>query len=156
MESPPPEPVSPAEPKFPRVVKAAGIIWIVVGGLILVVTLALVIDVLVLGHGPDGMVGAAVVFTGPCLALLGGVVLTFGVRTVRGRAGYMLAKGVASIIFGVLLGGPELVSLNPVAACFFLPLFVPGILALVGRADYKAWRNSRKSRAASAADSASR
>jgi hypothetical protein len=149
MEPKLPAPASPTGPKFPAVVMAAGTIWIALGGAILSLALVLVISSVVLKHGPNGMVGEMIkYFLAPCLTLVGTALLAAGIRTVRGRAHGMLSKGIASIAFGVLFfwattEHPEDLVISGGVALAFI---VPGVLALLGRADYRVWRLSRPAR----------
>ena len=133
------------EPKFPGIVLAAGIIWIVVGSAILLATvLAVLVSVLIRGEG-----SAESLFlwcwVGVCFSPFGGAFLFVGVQTVRGTAPDTLGNGIGSIIFSGLFGWLDLT--QPI--CWpGLALIVAGVLALVGRSQYKVWRKARKAKLA--------
>jgi hypothetical protein len=143
--------------KLPTTVLAAGIIWIVFGGLILlngVVMLALMLF-LAQRVGDRGAAGAYAV-GGMCgvlfIALVGGVFVHVGVTSIRGTAKDTLGNGIGSILFGVLIGGlgvlGSLATGQILQAVINLAtsagLLVAGVLALVGRPEYQAWRRQRK------------
>jgi hypothetical protein len=83
---------------------------------------------------------------GACLGLFGGAFIFVGAQTVRSTAADMLGNGVGSILFGILFGGLNLTFQGGGAG---LALLAAGILALVGRQEYKVWRKARKARSAS-------
>ena len=125
---------------MPGVVKAAGIIWIVVGGL------GLLGQLMSLGAGfrPQNILGLAIAVA----------FLVCGIQTVMGKAKDTLGNGIGSIVIGLLNGGflgyaaSNLPSAMAGAMMLFgapvvLGLLVGGILALVGRTGYKEWRAQR-------------
>jgi hypothetical protein len=155
---------------FPQKVKVAGLIWLTVGGLILVG--AVVSSVLILGGSgdhPGKAPGAGCV--GVLQLLVGLVFLHVGNQTVRGTARDTLGNGIGSLIFGLIslvYGGfmivavvvtlagrvkedavPVMVAFGIVAVLGIvagLGLLLAGILALVGRDDYQAWRREHAPR----------
>jgi hypothetical protein len=106
--------------------------------------------------GSGGERGAAVaVGVGVCggllLGLFGAVFVHVGVQSVRGTARDTLGNGIGSIIFGLLnLGSGTLqagagqVIQAGVGFLVGAGLIAAGVLALVGRSDYKAWRRAQK------------
>jgi hypothetical protein len=125
---------------MPGVVKAAGIIWIVVGAL------GVLGQLLSLGGGfrPQNIAGLVISVA----------FLIVGIQTITGKAKDTLGNGIGSIVIG-LLNGAFLVyvtsalpgALAGVALLFGAPvvlgLIAGGILALAGRARYKEWRIQR-------------
>ena len=139
----------PPAPKFPGVVLAAGITWIVLGGIILyqgVVGLALFADDTARFRGValDPPMQDRVRGFGAGLILFGGAFILAGILSVRGAASDTLGKGIGSILSGVfvavIIGGP---SLDIRGGGIGVGLVVAGILALVGRSEYLAWRGSQ-------------
>jgi hypothetical protein len=162
-----------ARTEFPRSVWAAGVIWIIFGGLILLITLVNVVANLALTPSappgtPAGAQGAAAAAQGTGLvctllfgAFVGGVFVHVGVQSVNGTAKDTLGNGVGSMIFALLYGGWAVVALlaalvvggtlgiilvigGGVNIISGVALLIAGILALIGRADYKAWRRAQK------------
>lgn len=145
VTAPDPVPVPLAAPKFPGIVMAAGIIWIIFGGLILMSLLAVAVLIPILVRGVDaGAALAGLASVAGCLGLFGGVFVMVGVQTVRGTAKDTMGNGVGSILFGLLNG----MNFDLQGGGLGLALVVAGILAIVGRADYKEWRRGRKALAA--------
>lgn len=145
--------VKPASPpvKFPGVVVAAGIIWIVLGGTVLYQGLA---GLLLFADEPAHVGGAAadpghrdrVRGFGTGLVAFGGAFILAGILSVRGATTDTLGKGIGSVLSGivvaVMVGGP---SLDIRGGGIGVGLVVAGLLALVGRSEYLAWRRSRAS-----------
>jgi hypothetical protein len=148
------------EPLYPSTVKAAGIIWIVFGCIILVnVALSFLLAASFTAAGEQALASAQ-----SCLGFVQVVFavafLYVGVQSVRGTAPGTLGNGIGSLIFGVLNIGPGLLATlaglrNPVllipgviGLLCGVALLVAGVLALVGTADYKAWREVHKPRKA--------
>lgn len=72
--------------------------------------------------------------------------LFVGVQTVRGRARDTLFSGLGAIVIGLL---PFLLAFNSLTLGLLRlldggTLLAAGILALLGRREYKAWRAARK------------
>ena len=145
--------VKPACPpaKFPGVVVAAGIIWIVLGGIVLyqgVAGLLLFADqpAYVGEAAADPTLQGRVRWFGAGLVAFGGAFILAGILSVRGAATDTLGKGIGSVLSGivvaVMVGGP---SLDIRGGGIGVGLVVAGILALVGRSEYLAWRRSRAS-----------
>jgi hypothetical protein len=142
--------------RFPVVVKIAGIAWISFGGLIALNSLILslmLIAARVPGGAPKGAIltGAGCVFV--FLGLIAAAFIFVGVQTVRGTAPGTVGNGIGSIVFGLLNVIPVIQQIAArgylqagLAVLFVLGLIGAGILALVGTADYKAWRKYKKSR----------
>jgi hypothetical protein len=156
------------EPDRPRTratvrgkVLAAGIIWIVFGCLSIAGALIQMMLVFV-GQadprpGPGGALGAFAVRALSscgilCGALFGAVFIHVGFQSIRGTAKDVLGNGIGSIIFGVLYTAIALIlplqaedlSLLVVAFLSFLALalYLAGVLALVARSEYKAFRQT--------------
>jgi hypothetical protein len=140
----------------PTTVKAAGVIWIVFGCLILLNAAAN----LALSVGRAQAAGG--MCTGWIAILFGAVFIHVGVQSIRGTARDTLGNGIGSIIFGLLNGGiGALLLLGALAtgrATALVPaiigginlvssvgLLAAGVLAILGREDYKAWRQMQKS-----------
>jgi hypothetical protein len=158
--------------EYPRSVWAAGVIWFIAGVLILVATLVnLVVGMaLTSAQAPGAQVVAATPPGGSICALLfgvfmGAVFIHVGEQSVNGTAKDTLGNGVGSMIFAMLNGvwgvliilfaaavwrflsrtaGILLAAIGGLNALSGLALLVAGILALIGRADYKAWRRAQK------------
>jgi hypothetical protein len=81
---------------------------------------------------------------GAGLVLFGGAIILAGILSVRGAATDTLGKGIGSILSGVfvavMVGGP---SLDIRGGGIGVGLVVAGLLALVGRSEYLAWRKSQ-------------
>jgi hypothetical protein len=138
-------------------VLAAGVIWIVFGSLVLLNFLFGVLVLMVLTppelRGP--ILGGAFC-TGLIVALFGGVFIHVGVQSISGTAKDTLGNGIGSIIFAGLIGGLGVFGLlaagaarggnwgGVVQAAIYLvvgaALITAGVLALIGRDGYRAWR----------------
>jgi len=171
--------------RYPKAVYAAGVIWIVIGALILLnAAVNLVVGLTQMGavpavkgpgipQGPgpaQGPPGGAVATTGVCPAVMGllfGVAFVHaGLQSTKGTARDTLGNAIGSIIIALLNGGFGVIVLLAGlagmavahAAGFILiviglisilagvGLFVAGILALIGRQEYKAWRQMERAR----------
>jgi hypothetical protein len=154
---------------LPNSAKTAGIIWIVFGGLIL---LSFAVQALTqLAFAPPEQRGPAIGGTfcgGLLVALFGGGFIFVGVQTLTGTAKDTLGNAIGSIIFAALLGGFAILMLTLVlgARAVGAPtnlawvglmvmviyglaaaaLLTAGVLALIGREGYKAYRRYRRSR----------
>jgi hypothetical protein len=101
-----------------------------------------------------GGVMAGAVCGGLFVALIGGVFIHVGVTTLGGTAKDTLGNGIGSIIFAALIGGGGVVRLVALGANWVelisglvnmlggAALLVAGILALVGRDGYRAYRHT--------------
>ena len=147
------------EPRFPRTVTAAGVLWIVVGGLFGPLSAVFLVLIVVAEHGPKGPLeemqkGCADFIFAVLLFLCAGLAALFlfvGIRCVRGTALDTLATGIGSLFFALLV-------CSSAAGVTFLPgvvvylllcgtmLLAAGILALVGRSQYKLWRQAQEAR----------
>jgi hypothetical protein len=142
-------------PQYPGSVRAAGIIWIILGGLIL---LSAGLNLLV-AFTDQPLVGGAYAAGRGCgvlfMALFGVVFLLVGIQNVNGTAKDTLGNAIGSIIFAALEFGIAVVTIVGTAAIGNLPiglivagiygfggmgLLLAGILALLGRRQYLAWR----------------
>jgi len=155
----------PATPGFPRTVMAAGIIWITVGCLILLNMLMLLL--LTFGPAAEGWReadAARSALMGLLLGLFGAAFIHVGVQSVRGTAHDTLGNGIGSIIFGLLQGGYAstlilgglalgaalggaaliIVFLAGISMLASTALLAAGVLALIGRQEYKDWRKWQK------------
>ncbi len=138
--------------------RAAGIIWTIFGGLILLNFAILALILLVLAPAaPPGTRGAAIGATmclGAFLGLIGGVFILVGIQTITGSARDTLGNGIGSIIFSLLIGGSGLVTLvggrgeaaNLIGGAINVlagaGLMAAGVMALIGRDQYRAWRQA--------------
>jgi hypothetical protein len=151
---------------YPTTVRIAGIVWIVFGGLILLSAAAN----LLLSFGmpaKSGAEGAGRAAGGICTVLLlvvfGAVFVHVGIQSIRGTAKDTLGNGMGSIVFGLLNLGYGVMLLGVGVAAGGMAtvigvlglavgfsagvgLLAAGVLALVGRQDYKAWRRAHKRR----------
>ncbi len=165
----------------PRLIRTAGIIWIIFGSLILINT---VVNFALVGAaarenaaaGANAADGAKVI-GGGCGSFVGiafGIAFLFvGTQSVNGTAKDTLGNGIGSIVIGLLNAGLGAVALLGGLALFTaiaqknagpgadqaaliititggvgllcgLGLILAGVLALMGRADYKAFRRAGK------------
>jgi hypothetical protein len=143
------------ESGFPITVMAAGIFWIVLGGVLVLVLLLALVGAFLVAQGREEK--GEVVFGGLCLGLviglIGGAFIFVGIQTVLGTARDTLGNGIGSIVFGVLNGGHGLgyaltreYLLSAVSFLCGVGLLTAGVLALVGRDRYKEWRRARRPR----------
>jgi hypothetical protein len=142
-----------SEPAYPVPVTIAGIAWIVFGALILVNLMVFLLAMFGLAALGQGAEKGAAIGGGACggliLGLFGAVFLHVGVQSVRGTARDTLGNGIGSILFGLLNMGAGVLQVAGgqilQAGLAFVPgagLIAAGVLALVGRRDYKAWRRA--------------
>jgi hypothetical protein len=132
----------------PGSVRAAGIIWVVFGSLLLLSSIALAAVVL-LGGLPGGLATFAR-YVGPVVAALALAFLYVGIRSIRGKARDLVGSSIGSFAFGALYvvsGVLQLGAGEPVAAGLSLVLgsglVGAGVLALSGRARYKERRTAQ-------------
>ncbi|HSQ55139.1 MAG TPA: hypothetical protein VLM40_05285 [Gemmata sp.] len=156
-------------PVCPTTVKFAGYAWISFGGLVLlnlIVYMALVYGQprapgatgggqgAAAGDGHAGGQGAAAV-GGVCgglvLALFGLVFMHVGLQSIRGTAKDTLGNGIGSIIFGLLNLASGVIQAQAeheiqagIGFLVGIGLLAAGVLALVGRGEYKEWRDALK------------
>jgi hypothetical protein len=150
------------EPDFPATVTVAGIIWIVIGGLsILQLLLMLVLPAAMpqakarpADQGQENVQRVAKGVGLCCGSLIGGAFIFVGAQSVRGTANDTLGNGIGSIVLGILqLAYSAIAALVRVSfldlaiGCILgIGLLVAGVIALLGRSDYKAWRESQMPR----------
>ena len=148
---------------FPASVRTAGIIWIVMGGLILVnagVNFLITVGAAA-AAGPGGGPQAAGGMCGVALAaLFGAAFIVVGVQTIKGTAKDTLGNAIGSFVFGLLNGGAGMlvilaglaigrglailfVVLGGISLIAGVALLAAGVLALVGRENYKTWRRAQ-------------
>src|SRR5262245_12892671 len=136
------------EPTLPKTVIAAGVIWIVFGSLILINLVAYLVQVYGQDRGgPREAVFVGGTIGGIIIGLVAAVFIHVGVQSVRGTANDTLGNGVGSIGFALfdffagvmqIRGGHNLQAGVSFLAGF--GLLLAGVLALVGRREYRAWR----------------
>jgi hypothetical protein len=130
----------------PRIITIAGWVWIIDGGLDLLLLASCAIS----GAIPDRFAmmdqfpTSFVTRLAPVVLGIG--FLFVGVQTVRGRARDTLFSGLGAIVIGLL---PFLLAFNSLTLGLLRlldggTLLAAGILALLGRREYKAWRAARK------------
>lgn len=151
---PPPEDFDdrphPADVPYPGKLRAAGIIWVVIGALILLFNgISLLIFMM---NAPPGAAFGAGVCAGGFVALFGGAFIFVGIQSITGTAPGTIANGIGSIIFGALvlgvgllagIGGGNVASLiiAPIEAAV---LVLAGVLAIQCDQPYKEWRYVHK------------
>jgi hypothetical protein len=133
---------------YPVTVLVAGVIWVILGSLLLLGLAAAVVVAVLAGGGlgrpatwPLAACGLGMV------GLLGMIFLNFGVQCVRGTSSGVGSNGAASIVFGLLVLVPaaaidwrELPFAGAAQSLIALALTAGGVLALVGRHQYQRWR----------------
>jgi hypothetical protein len=131
----------------PKPVKTAGLIWIIIG----LVILANAGMTLVKSFNAQEKASDAAAFGGPCASIFIGLValvfISAGRQSMRGTARDTLGNGLGSVIFGLLqlVGGLAAVAVElwlqaVVALVAGATLTSAGILALANRGTYKAWK----------------
>ena len=132
---------------------AAGVLWIVFGAITVVNVAVGVLLVMAAAGGIGGLgsQGGPLLCVSVLLTLFGAVFVHVGVQSVRGTARDTLGNGVGSLIFGLFqsAGGVLRISQGDVvmAGVGLLSaagLLAAGVLALVGRGQYKAWRRAQR------------
>ena len=142
----------------PGLVTAAGIIWLLFGGLALLGAIVQVALFLAVPAAPGaegakvGQIGGTV-----CGFIFGAVFIHVGFQSIRGTAKDVLGNSIGSLIFGVLYtilgiavillptpGMAAIISVIPFVLA--LTLYAAGTLALVARSDYLAYRKSLRPR----------
>lgn len=145
------------ETPFPPMITTAGALLIVFGSLVLLNLLVSLALIVVLAGNAGGKAGGAMMVGGICgalfVGLIGAVFVQEGVRAVRGALRDVLGTGIASIVFALLVLGAAAFTLiggdvvqGVLAGLVGAMLFAAGVLALVGRSDYKLWRMAQKAR----------
>ena len=161
-----------ARREVPKLVRTAGIIWIIFGGLMLVTAVGSMGMMGMAGNGAQGSCNGIV-------GILFGIAFLFvGVQSIKGTAKDTLGNGIGSIVIGALNAGVGVfaiiggLALSSVLAARTAPapgqvtsdvalvlivagavnilsgvgLIVAGTLALMGRAEYKAYRHGGRRR----------
>jgi hypothetical protein len=143
------------EPGFPATVMAAGIFWIALGAVLVLALLVALAGAFFMAQGRQekGEVVFGGICTGLFFGLIGAAFIFVGVQSVLGTARDTIGNGIGSIIFGVLNGGAGLGQIltlqyiqSVVSFLCGVGLLAAGVLALVGRNQYKAWRRARRPR----------
>jgi hypothetical protein len=137
---------------YPVTVKAAGIVWIIFGTLILVNMLVLVVLMsLLAARAHAGAVAASGVCVGLFLGAFGAAFILVGVQSVRGTAPGTLGNGIGSIgfglfniVYGMTLADDGHLIQSGIALIGGAGLLAAGVLALVGRGQYMAWRRAAR------------
>jgi hypothetical protein len=116
-------------PPIPAIVRAAGIIWIVFG--------CLVLPFVLLMSEPASMF---------LVAVFAAAFIFVGAQTASGRARDVIGNGIGSLVFGfsAISGGATMLPMGAVLSVVGLPLFAAGVCALIGRNDYKKWRREKE------------
>jgi hypothetical protein len=142
-------------------VRIAAIVWMVFGSLVVLNGFIILAVASRIGAGERHPAASALACGATVAALIGVAFIYVGVQTIRGTARDTLGNGIGSIAFGIyalafvaqtLVGAVQqgevagvingvLGGINGIA------LLAAGILALVGRKDYKAWRQSAATQA---------
>jgi hypothetical protein len=146
-------------PAYPTTVAIAGIAWIIFGGINLLLMLLLFMFSAAAGGqaGAAGGQAGAAVAGGACaglvLGLFGAAFIFVGIQSVQGTARDTLGNGIGSIVFGFINFGSAAAQaaggqVIPAGIGFLagVGLLAAGILALVGRSDYKTWRKAQKAK----------
>lgn len=148
------------DPPFPGVVRAAGVIWIVLSAFLLFSSCLsyFVFPVLLrVGNGddrPDKFAPSGGEVCGFWLGIgIAVAFLVFGIQTVRGAARDTIAGGILSLVVGLLyvVAGGMVLLLNEqlgqgvivvglLTVTLGLVCLLPGVLGLVGRTRYREWR----------------
>ena len=140
----------------PGIIRAAGVLWIISGALLLAGAALTFLLLLVDSSGWRPLNGFGWILG--CGAVCGVAFLAVGVQSFKGTATDTLASGIWSIVIALVdlgvalllyaaavLGGN--VGLTPFAAVGSSPgLFLAGVLALLGRRSYKAYRQAGEER----------
>ncbi|MFO0964806.1 MAG: DUF4339 domain-containing protein [Gemmataceae bacterium] len=139
-------------PPYPGKLRTAGIIWVVIGGLVLLGNAVnIIVTVTTPGQRPAL---AGLVCSGVVAALFGAAFLFVGVQSIDGSAPGTMGNGIGSIIFAALVIGGGIVSVVAAGALWPMliagaeaaALFIAGILAMVSGPEYAEWRSTRKAR----------
>jgi hypothetical protein len=140
------------EPRFPLTVQIAGVLWIVFG---VIKILDAVLMTAMMGDQANNPNKAAAPPMGGlfgCGFLVAVAFIVVGYQSFHGTAKDTLGNGAGSIILGLLAGAAS-VFMNrapgndielAVGMAFGLGLIFAGVLAIVGRTDYKRWRKFQK------------
>jgi hypothetical protein len=149
-------------PEYPKVVRIAGVIWIVFGSLILLNSAVNLLVTFSTAAGGGAQTGDRV-FVALLAMLIGAVFIHAGLQSTRGTAKDTLGNGIGSIIFAGLIGGAGVLLLlgslvvggtvgligavlGGINLLNGVGLLAAGVLALLGRHAYKAWRRAQQSR----------
>jgi hypothetical protein len=144
----------------PVLARAAGIIWVVFGGLILLNFAATVLIVLAFTpRAVEGVVIGAAMCVGVVAALFAGAFIYVGVQTLTFMARDTLGNSIGSLIFGALViaaafnpegtagrGGPAGVVGMMINVLCGGGLITAGVLALIDRDKYRMYRRARAPR----------
>lgn len=133
-------------PKRPILTTIASIVWIIFGSFNILGIIVLLTSSVSTNSNNMGLGGSLFnLFLIAIPAILGIVFTYVGVQTLRGKARDVIISSIFSILIGIFyLPATIQMSGRVNSATFFLAgLVVAGILALIGRSRYKAWRNAR-------------
>ena len=127
--------------RLPGAAKAAGIIWVITGALVLLRGLVTLISNL---HSLAFALGSIAI-----PAIFGIAFISVGVATTRGKAAGTLVNGIGSVVLGSMA-----VILGLGGMYYFIPLGVAlvaaGVLAITARGPYRKWRTAGKGEPGSA------
>jgi hypothetical protein len=137
----------PEDVPYPGKLRAAGILWVIIGGLILVGNAINVFVALNMAEGRGSVLGP-VMCASLLVALFGGAFIWVGVQSITGTAPGVIGNAVGSIILGAVvfasglaagIGGnvPWVIIITSIEAAV---LILAGILALLCHNEYKEWR----------------
>ena len=124
------------KPRFPILTTISGVLWIVFGVLYILATILFIIFSLSSSFGRSLFSLSLIAFP----ATLGVVFIYIGVQTIRRKAHDVVIPSIFSILIGALYLFPNIQMNSRVNSAIF---FLAGILALIGRKQYKEWRNAR-------------
>jgi hypothetical protein len=156
-----------AVPEFPGIVAAAAVIWLGVG---ILAFLNVCANFVLAGMRGGQQPGGDNACGGYCC--MGGLAIAFlavGNHTFKGKAADTLGNGIGSLVLGLLslgLGIPAIilglrgvapanqqfkteffVIMGTILGAFGLLLILAGVFALVGRSDYREWKQFKREQA---------
>jgi len=151
-----PDEITRAPRQLPVTVLLAAVGWISFGSLVLMngIVLVVLLSTTAAADLPPAEKGALTSGAGCAFLLLAvfGAAFTYvGVQTVRGTAADTLGNSIGSIVFGliqlgggIIQGGRGQALASGIQFLAAAGLVAAGVLALVGRDQYKAWRRARR------------
>jgi hypothetical protein len=127
----------------PTLPQCAGWIWLIMGSF----GAASMIFGIVLAFFMASEARAVLIAITTAVFLFSGCIAWIGLRTVRGRAKDIMGNGFGSIVIGLMSVFEEtqkmLSGSSPEVLIPGLIFILAGVLALIGRTNYLAWRNTR-------------
>lgn len=136
---------------FPMLTTISGIVWTVFGVLNLLVAIFSIIASVQTNSNEMGFWGSLFIFLFVAIPFIFGAVFIYvGMQTIKGKARDVVGNSTGSIVIGVfyLFVSMQKHSITSERFCgttFFLAgmLIIAGILALIGRKQYKVWQNAQ-------------